>query len=575
MNPKIDWAEPENPKKKQKAKSQQAPSNAAATDKLGFIQGHFMPLGWDSEDKIINYYFYVSSCKSIVRLIASKMSKQNLLMLAPLEFWTDRFTHGQNFDALCASDFLITLSHTIGYFSVDKIRGRGAWIDNDKVVLHAGTQLIINAQRCELGVASEYMYEMRAALKIAIEAPMKKEESARLTKMLMRLNFKTSADARLLAGWIAIAPLCGALNWRPHIWLTGTRDSGKSWVLENVINKMLGQFGVCVQGNTTEMGIAQRLNNDAFPVTFDEAEGNNERATSRMEGVLALSRSSSSRDGAAQVKGSKDGKAIERIIRSCFLLSSINPQITLDSDKRRFCIIEIAKLKDNQLFKEIDNARADMINTDYVQRFQARFITMLPALLRTISTFVHAITAITGNKSTGDQIGTLLGGWWHTLNDEEVAYEVALLESKAILESLGTQDISNDSPDELRCLQVILSSEQRIEGEEIIATKTIGELVELASCKFTPGQKISSSEANDKLKRLGLQVIFHEKVEYLCVLNQSIFIKTILQKSGAAWVTSFAIVLGRIKGAIKMQNRRFSPGVSGRCIGIPLSEILN
>lgn len=574
MKKVIDWNnDQEQPKKTRKTTAKQAPSATPASDKTGFIQGYFMPIGWDSEERVLQYYFYVSSCKSIIKLAAAKMSKQNLLMLAPLEFWVERFAAGGSFDALAAADFLISLSNAIGFFSLDKVRGRGAWLDKGKVVMHAGTQLIIEGQRVPLGTNTEFIYEMRSPVKVPIESPMEVKESSRLTKMLQLLNFSTAADARLLSGWIAIAPICGVLNWRPHIWLTGTRDSGKSWLLENVINKMLGSLGINFQGNTTEMGIVQRLNNDAFAVTFDEAEGNDERSANRMQGVLSVCRSASSKDGAAQTKGSKDGKAKEYIVRSCFLLSSINPQIALDSDKRRFCVLEIAKLKNNDDFRKIESTRAEMITPDYAGRFQARMISILPVMLRSIETFVSAITAITGTKSVGDQIGTLLGGWWHTLNDEEVTYETAYIEAEAILKAIGQAESAKDSTDEERCLQLILSSEQRIESLDFTGIRTIGELVEIASSRPCATNGIKQDEANDRLKRLGLQVAVQDNIEYLYILNGSKFIKELLQKSGAAWAVSYNIVLSRMKGAIKSPVKRYSAGVSGRGVAIPLNEI--
>ena len=572
----IDWGENSDTelKKAPKPKAKQAPSAAPSSDKTGFVQGHFMPLGWDSEERVSQYYFYVNSCKSIIRLAASKMSKQNLLMLAPLEFWVERFASGASFDSLSATDFLISMSTIAGFFNIDKIRGRGCWMDGERVIFHAGTYLIIAGKKYNLGSEkTDYIYEMRSEVKIPILNTMLAPESARITKMLQQLNFGTIADARLLAGWIAIAPICGALNWRPHIWLTGTKDSGKSWLLENVINKMIAGVCVNVQGNTTEMGIVQKLNNDAFAVTFDEAEGNDERAAQRMQGVLSVCRSASSKDGAAQTKGSKDGKAKEYIVRSCFLLSSINPQIALDSDKRRFCILEISKLKNADLFKKIDSARAEMITPDYVGRFQSRMVNLLPAILSSTNTFVSAITAICGNKSTGDQIGTLLAGWWHTMNDIEIDYQTAFNEATAILSAIGQAEAATDTPDEERCLHAILSSEQRIESENFTGTKTVGELIEIASSLPTGGNGIKKDDANDRLKRLGLQVLVVGSIEYLCILNQSVFVRTLLQKVAPAWATSYAIVLSRIAGSIKVANKRFSAGVQGRSIGLPIKEI--
>ena len=75
----------------------------------------------------------------------------------------------------------------------------------------------------------------------------------------------------LLAGWVALAPTCGCLDWRPHIWLTGGAGTGKS-LIHRFISPLLHDMGVPVSGNTTEAGLRQTLKSDALPVVFDEAE---------------------------------------------------------------------------------------------------------------------------------------------------------------------------------------------------------------------------------------------------------------------------------------------------------------
>ena len=43
-----------------------------------------------------------------------------------------------------------------------------------------------------------------------------------------RLPFENDIGAVALAGWTTLAPICGALQWRPHVWLTGASGSGPS-----------------------------------------------------------------------------------------------------------------------------------------------------------------------------------------------------------------------------------------------------------------------------------------------------------------------------------------------------------
>ena len=126
---------------------------------------------------------------------------------------------------------------------------------------------------------------------------------------------------QLLAGWRVIAPVCGAMPWRPHLWLAGEAGSGKTWVVDNIIKPLIGQVALPVQSKTTEAGIRQTLRCNALPVIFDEAETQNEDDRKRMQLVLDLARQASSEDGAAIVKGSSAGKASMYRVRSCFLFS--------------------------------------------------------------------------------------------------------------------------------------------------------------------------------------------------------------------------------------------------------------
>jgi hypothetical protein len=38
-----------------------------------------------------------------------------------------------------------------------------------------------------------------------------------LFELLRRFSWKNIDDAELVLGWLAIAPICGVLKWRPHI----------------------------------------------------------------------------------------------------------------------------------------------------------------------------------------------------------------------------------------------------------------------------------------------------------------------------------------------------------------------
>ena len=69
---------------------------------------------------------------------------QRLVALAPLAYWESLAPgkSGPNWVA-CAS-ILFQLQAEIGVYNPRHIRGRGAWRDNDRSVLHLGDRLIVD-----------------------------------------------------------------------------------------------------------------------------------------------------------------------------------------------------------------------------------------------------------------------------------------------------------------------------------------------------------------------------------------------------------------------------------------------
>ena len=559
---------PPPPKRKRKPKAEAAPENSITTDARGFVGGYFKPLGWDTEARAQRFYFYSKTSNAILAFTTGKFTKQHVTALAPLEFWDHEvYAKSENI-----SNILVQLCNKAGYFDLQNIRGRGAWKESDRVIFHSGMQLLSEKIRFNLGsIETEFTYEMRKNIRIPIESSMDRIECSLLTKILSSLNWQTEADGKMLAGWVAIAPICGALSWRPHCWITGPRGNGKTYVLEQIIHQVLGEFSINAQGTAaTEAAIRQKLNSDAMPVTIDESEGNDENAARRMQEVIALARAGSSEKSPAIPKGGRDGKATDYFIRSCFLFVSINPQLVNDSDKRRFTVFELAKHQDSEKFNILNQKKKEVIKKDFGLRFIARMINLVPHILQSIAIFTEVIAETINDRAIGDQIGALLGGWWHTWNDDIVTIEQAYDESVELLKMKGLLNQTADLTDEERCLQTILQNETRIEGD-FIGTVTVGELVEYAS-EYDPQAKIKQNSANERLMRLGLKVVEDNREKYLLILNTSTWVKMILSRT--PWAISYSTVLLRHTGASKRNTTRFSSGLIGRCVQINLKNVL-
>jgi putative DNA primase/helicase len=333
---------------------------------------------------------------------------------------------------------------------------------------------------------------------------------------------------------------------------------------------MIDNISISVQGNSTEAGLRQTLKNDALNVIFDEAEGETDDAQARIQNVMGLMRAASAHAGAPILKGSKSGTSQSFRIRSCFAFASIVPQIVHDSDKRRVTVLEIAKHKNAQRFKDIEKKRIELLTDDYVRKFQARMILNLDKILESIKIFTDTIAVEIGDRALGDQLGAMLGGWWHCNNDEVVTDGQAIAIIIDLVKALNIGDEeSKDLTDEERCLQFLLSAEEFVQGE-YTGTASVGELVEVVS-SGTFQTRIQHQDADRKLKMLGLKVVEQNGVEYLAVLNTSAWVLSRLK--GTAWTKSHSQVLSRIPGTIKKQMR-FSSGVKGRSILIPMNYVL-
>ncbi len=556
-----------------KAEQRQPTEFSLLPDASGYISGYFKPLGFNKDEKGVQaFYFFVNGSNTIIRLTSSQFSKLNLIMLAPLNFWATAFEKDKGgWDNVQAADLLCRLCNLRGIFQEDMIRGRGAWLEDNKVVIHTGKTLIIEGQECGLGERpTKYIYELGKDLDIDVSDPLTGKEAGVLVDVLTAMNWQGASDGELLAGWLAIAPLCGVLPWRPHIWISGGTGTGKSWTFDNIVRKMISNISISVQGNSTEAGVRQKLRLDALNVIFDEAEAENEQAHARMQNVMGLMRAASASQGAEVLKGSATGQSKSFMIRSCFAFASIVPQMAHGSDFRRITLFELQKLKSSDAFKKLDKLRIENITDSFAKRFQARMILNMANILKSIDICTNQVALKAKNRALGDQLGGMLAGYWHITKDEVISLEDAEILAEAAVDDHLIKGTGQQESDEQRCLQHLLSTEVKIDGE-FFGTLTVGELVD---CCVNMNGAIPFKEANKRLRRLGLMVdTCKAGDDWLFILNTSSWVNDRLKKT--AWSSSHRTVLSRLEGAqAYKKNKYYSAGVQGKGIMLPIKNII-
>lgn len=532
--------------------------------------GYFTPLGFDND----GYYYQPQGTGQVVRLSRASHTGTNLVALAPLEYWETMHPSKTGVNWTAAASALFQQQAAVGVYSPDRIRGRGAWWDSSRAVLHLGDRLLVDGADHRITQRlpnSPYLYQRLAAIEglTGIE-PLTTIEATRILDIAERFHWEVPASGWLIAGWATLAPICGALEWRPHVWLTAGAGSGKSTLLDRFLGPLLGPLSLWPEGNTTEAFIRQELRADAIPVVFDEAESNEKPDQQRIQAILSLARVASSSGRGVIGKGSADGTSQRFTIRSMFLLSSISTALKQGADKSRFAQLtmrnptDLPKADRTSHWEALDHDLDHHITEDIGRRLLARTIGLIPVIRASARVFRSAAADAFDSQRLGDQYGTLLAGAWSLMSSEVPTKDQAI-------DLIASQDWdpyqqSTEIPDEVRCIQAILQHQLRVELDHSAVTRTIGELVAIAG--GDPQWEISSSLAEATLGRHGLRV----EDQTLLVSNTAQAIGRIL--ADTPWSFSWATILSRLPGATKAGVVRFKGlGATSRAVRIPLASL--
>lgn len=524
----------------------------------------FSVLGFEKMDLgKIAYVFFDKLKRVVIRREAGALSKSSLLELADLSFWEDMFpgTRTTRINEDAAKNYLIRTATVKGLFTSQRIRGRGAWIDNGRVVVHAGSNLIVNGARVELGsMDSRFIYEVSNPLNLSPDNPISTKEANSLITFLEKLSWERKVNARLMAGWCVIAPVCGALKWRPHIWLTGAAGSGKSWIYKNVLKELLGETALSVQGDTSSAGLRQTLGMDAIPVVFDEAEPHDPKANERIQDVLSLMRSASTADSGEIIKGTAGHSAKSFRINSCFAMVSISVAVDKKSDRSRVTILGLTN-KHMMKEKELHEEWAKTITPDFVKGLQARTLNMLPVILQNATVFAQAAAAVLGEQRIGDQLGALLAGAYSLYSPNVVTYEMA---KKWVEEQQWTEERELDeSSDENALLMFLYNQILKVQGAAYSYERSLTEVIEIAAGRKVEEDGLSQWHATEYLARIGIKTTHSS----LIISNSHEPIKKMLEKT--PWAKNHHKILLRLPGAKNLGVTKFAGRVSARAVEIP------
>lgn len=277
---------------------------------------------------------------------------------------------------------LIHACTTKGLFDpTGKVRGRGSHSPSPgQVVLHCGDRVLIGGRKGARGEArppawsapgliGENIYPTAPTLPHPADRPAKASDGRGLLSLLSAWNWKSGTrvalspkgmddapiEALLMLGWIGCAKFCGAIKWRPHVWLVGPSGAGKS-TLQDVISRLLAGWAL-ESDDPSEAWISQSLLDQRLPVLYDEPEPG-EDGNAFIRKIILLARLASG--GGKRGRGSSDHKAIDFSLFSCFLFSSIMHHQLEQQDRNRMAIMELAQFPPDTAAMDGDAIEADI-----------------------------------------------------------------------------------------------------------------------------------------------------------------------------------------------------------------------
>jgi hypothetical protein len=484
-----------------RTQQQQEPRKAAAAPRP---EAPYRVLGWSTK---LDAIWVQTGQAGIVGSVP--LSKAGLQRIATLEYWENLAPgrYGPDWDAAISK--VRDAAEALGPFTPDRIRGRGVWLDNNRVIWHLGNRIEVDGQLLHLTELQDtaYTYASLPALDINPEVPQltDPEGTAILELFTKGMQWGNDGDGLLVAGHTVLGNVCAALDYRPGLQLTGGSGDGKSTTENKSIAPLQAGLALRTSG-ATEAGIRQTMQMDALPVVIDESEQENAR---QREGHLHLLRLSF--DGQQQVKGTPGGKCLTYTMRSMITLIGINAAVPNAADRNRLVVIRPRKLQP-EAWRQFQLQRDNLITIEAGRRLIRRTISNLPALLANIKTFTAVLASQKGTDRTHQVIGSLLAGAHHLTS-------TAVLDADAALDWLDAVGWSGLDEDALEatsadaeahaCLDHLLAYTLHWKVSQT-GTITVLELLKIAqglSTKMgeTDASELDKAEAVKALGRFGIK----------------------------------------------------------------------
>lgn len=510
------------------------------------------------------------------------------------------------FDQSDAQTALIMACQRKGIFNpAGRVFGRGAHragADGEELVLHMGRRVLIAGPADKkgkpgpltehrAGLVGDNIFPALQALPSPAPEPSTQAEGQALFDLFKQWYWVEAEPAPLLLlGMCAQMHICGALDWRSHVWLAGPTSAGKS-ALQKLMRAIHAEWCLHTE-DASEAAVRQVLNDDTLPVMIDEAEVDDNPA--RQQAIINLMKKASS--GAKMHRGSADHQAKEFTAQSCFLLSSVLHGLVKGEERNRVAILDMRQVP-VMVTKEWETPDLPYWR-ETGRKMHRRMIEQWPRFAQTLADYKREIWSHGFEGRWQDTFGTLLACADCLLFDCAPSRESELNDSfghhKAWVLSILPMMLRSKHEarsDIDRCIAHLMS--QLIPGGHGAPPETVGQWVKRAMDLADPEQGGINETARARLKQYGLRLVCLKKDDkdgYLHNLDgepipndwdngflavsyptstplASLFVRS--DWANGAWLQS----LGKVAGAVKGLKVRFSGPNPDNAIAVPLKAL--